>query len=53
MLTCDLCVKTILNTKDIIDIYPCKLSNDFNKENWFTSDNLTRKRKVGNINGKN
>lgn len=44
IITYDLCVSTVLGTKNIISMYPVLLSGDFDKEGMATSDELKRKR---------
>ncbi len=43
----DLCVATLLGTKDIITMYPIILSRDYNKEGLLTSEELKLKRILG------
>lgn len=43
----DLCVITILGTKDIFTMYPIILSKDYNKEGLLTSEELKLKRILG------
>ena len=45
--TYDLCVATLLGTKDIITMYPIILSKDYNKEGLLTSEELKLKRILG------
>lgn len=45
-LTSDISVSTFLGTKDIVTMYPIRLSNEYDKENLFTSEKLARKRQV-------
>lgn len=49
LMTSDLCVVTILGTKDIITMYPVLLSDEFDKENLATSKELKLKRIQGGI----
>lgn len=44
--TSDICVTTFLGTKDIITMYPIRLSSDFNLEGNLYSQELKRKRLV-------
>ncbi len=46
-LTSDLCVTTILGTKDIITMYPISLSSEFDKEGASRSEKLKLKRLQG------
>jgi len=48
-LTSDLCVTTILGTKDIITMYPISLSPEFDKEGASRSEKLKLKRLQGGI----
>lgn len=43
-ITSDLCVVTMLGTKDILTMYPVSLSDEFDKEGLSTSDELRLKR---------
>ena len=45
-LTSDLCVIKHCSGQ-ILSMYPCHLSSDFNKEGWLTSENLRLKRERG------
>ena len=49
LITNDLCVVTILGTKDIITMYPVSLSNEFDNEKFSTSEQLKLKRLQGGI----
>ncbi len=42
--TSDICVTTIIGTKDIITMYPISLSDEFDKEGFLYSKELTKKR---------
>jgi len=44
-LTNDICVTTIIGTKDIITIYPIKLSDEFDKEGFSYDKKISLKRK--------
>jgi tetratricopeptide (TPR) repeat protein len=48
-ITNDLCVVTIIGTKDIITMYPVQLSEEFDKEGLATSKELKLKRLQGGI----
>ncbi len=48
-ITSDICVVTMIGTKDIITIYPIKLSEQFDIEGMSTSKELALKRKQGGI----
>lgn len=43
-MTCDICAVTMIGTKDIITMYPVKLSDDFDKEGFAKSEELRLKR---------
>lgn len=47
--TCDLCVVTMIGTKDILTMYPVLLSDEFDKEGMSESKELLLKRKQGGI----
>lgn len=47
LITSDLCVVTIIGTKDIITMYPVTLSDEFDKEGLSTSEKLKLKRLHG------
>lgn len=49
LITSDLCVVTIIGTKDIITMYPVSLSDEFDKEGLATSKELKLKRLQGGI----
>lgn len=49
-LTKDLCVVTIIGTKDILTMYPVSLSDEFDKEGFSTNKELILKRNNGGIN---
>ncbi len=49
LITSDLCVVTIIGTKDIITMYPVSLSEEFDKEGMSTSKDLKLKRLQGEI----
>lgn len=44
IITSDLCVVTMIGTKDIITMYPVSLSDEFDKERFSTSEQLKLKR---------
>lgn len=44
IITNDICVTTVVGTKDIITTYPIKLSDQFDKEGFMMSDELRLKR---------
>ena len=44
LITSDLCVVTMIGTKDIITMYPVSLSDEFDKEGLLTSKQLKHKR---------
>ena len=48
-ITSDLCVATIIGTKDILTMYPVLLSDEFDKEGFSTSKELMIKRNYGGI----
>lgn len=48
-ITNDLCVVTMIGTKDIITMYPVSLSDEFDKEGLSTSEQLKLKRLQGGI----
>ncbi len=48
-ITSDLCVVTMIGTKDIITMYPVALSNEFDKERMSNSEQLKLKRLQGGI----
>lgn len=47
LITSDLCVVTMIGTKDIITMYPVSLSDEFDKEGLSTSEQLKLKRLQG------
>lgn len=47
--TRDLCVVTMIGTKDILTMYPVLLSDEFDKEGFSTSEELMLKRSQGGI----
>lgn len=49
LVTSDLCVVTMIGTKDIITMYPVSLSDEFDKEGLATSKELKLKRSQGGI----
>lgn len=49
LITSDLCVATIIGTKDIITMYPVSLSDEFDKEGLATSKELKLKRLQGDV----
>lgn len=49
LITNDLCVVTVIGTKDIITMYPVLLSDEFDKEGFATSQKLKLKRLQGGI----
>lgn len=49
LITSDLCVVTMIGTKDIITMYPVSLSDEFDKEGLSTSEQLKLKRLHGGI----
>lgn len=49
LITSDVCVVTIIGTKDIITMYPVSLSDEFDKEGLSTSKELKLKRLQGGI----
>lgn len=49
LITSDLCVVTMIGTKDIITMYPVSLSDEFDKEGFSTSEQLKLKRLQGGI----
>ena len=48
-ITNDLCVVTMLGTKDIITMYPVSLSNEFDKEGFSKNEQIKLKRLKGGI----
>ena len=46
-ITSDLCVVTLIGTKDIVTMYPVLLSDEFDKEGLLTSRELKLKRLIG------
>lgn len=48
-ITSDLCVVTMIGTKDILTMYPVLLSDEFDKEGMSESKELLLKRKQGGI----
>lgn len=49
LITNDLCVVTMIGTKDIVTMYPVSLSDEFDKEGLATSEQLKLKRLRGGI----
>lgn len=49
LITSDLCVVTMIGTKDIVTMYPVSLSDEFDKERLATSKELKLKRLQGGI----
>ncbi len=49
LITNDLCVVTMIGTKDIITMYPVSLSNEFDREGVSTSEKLKLKRLQGDV----
>lgn len=49
LITSDICVVTMIGTKDIITMYPVSLSDEFDKEGMSTSKELKLKRLQGGI----
>ena len=49
LITNDLCVVTMIGTKDIITMYPVSLSSEFDNEGLSTSEQLKKKRLQGGI----
>lgn len=49
IITNDICVSTLLNTKDIITIFPITLSDEFDSEGMSTSECLKIKRLIGGL----
>lgn len=48
-ITSDLCVVTMIGTKDIVTMYPVQLSDEFDKEGFSINKQITLKRKQGGV----